>query len=202
MNIGRRYRVAVEANGVQGSATQPGERATRAGLSVRGRRVSEPRVRDGRLLYAGERAVCVAFGVCVEGRAAVGWLVEDGRKTTAVLTRAKAVQADDRGCTCLRETASTPGLACGKQRRHDRWTRRCSRSSLCAAAGDPGSPSCLCQAASERKQRENREGPAQKPSCKGIPPSAAVQLCLIRFRRLSYVTSPSAGLCPRALTLL
>ena len=29
---------------------------------------------------------------------------------------------DDRGCSA-RETASTHGLACGKQRRDDRWTR-------------------------------------------------------------------------------
>ena len=47
MNIGRRYQVAVEANGVGERAT---ERATRAGLSVRGCRVSEPSVRDGGLL--------------------------------------------------------------------------------------------------------------------------------------------------------
>ena len=41
-----------------------------------------------------------------------------------VLTRAReVVQTDGRGCSSARETASTHGLACGKQRRDDRWTR-------------------------------------------------------------------------------
>jgi hypothetical protein len=76
MNIGRRYQVAVEANGVQQRATA----ASHAGGLVSARMSRFRAERAGSRICAGERAV--AFDVCVECRVVSGWLVDgdgDGR---------------------------------------------------------------------------------------------------------------------------
>lgn len=89
---------------------------------------------------------------------------------TAVLTRAKVVQTNRMTAEAAR-TASTLGFRLvNTQRWKGRSWRRVDLNwrRLCATAGDPGSSSCLRQAASVRKERENREMLAQKPSSKEI----------------------------------
>ena len=84
MNIGRRYQVAVEANGVQQRATA----ASHAGGLVSARMSRFRAERAGSRICAGERAV--AFDVCVEWGGIVvllGWLM--GVRRMTVLTRAK-----------------------------------------------------------------------------------------------------------------
>lgn len=73
-----------------------------------------------------------------------------------VLTRAKVVQTDDRGCTCTRDGKH------GKQRRDDRWTRavwsvKVVRNS--ATAGDPGRalPASAKPLAREKRERMVRK---------------------------------------------
>jgi hypothetical protein len=124
-------------------------------------------VRDRGLLRRGGCGV----DVCVEcgSRVVSGWFVDGRERTrTAVLTRAKVVQ--HRMTAEAARTASTLGFRLVNTEMEGTIleARRSQLRRLCATAGDPGSSSCQRQAASERKERENREMLAQKPSSKEI----------------------------------
>ena len=134
MNIGRRYQVAVEANGVQQRATaarnssEPRGRACQcADVAFQSRACG---IADCGLRWR-EGCGVLMFAWSVESRVVFGWLVDGNGSEEDDSVDTRRGGTDWMTEAAVHETASTHGLACGKQRRDDRWTRCSGCTQLC-----------------------------------------------------------------------